>query len=238
MKTIFAGPSIYGLDLAFDGIDLRPPAQRDDVAKAVEAGANVIGLVDGHYEHVPSVWHKEILYALSLGVQVLGAASMGALRAAECEAYGMVPVGEVAGRYCCGELYDDDAVAILNGPAELGYVPLTEPLVDVEATLARLVTIGAATAAEAASLDDAARRLFFKERTDTAIVDLGAAGARRDHLLEAYRTHRVHLKSRDAAELVAAVAALPDRRAPRPDWTLAASPFWRQRGQPELALVS
>jgi hypothetical protein len=238
MKTIFAGPSIYGLELSFDGIDLRPPAQRDDVAKAVESGANVIGLVDGHYEHVPSVWHKEILYALSLGVQVLGAASMGALRAAECQAFGMVPVGEIARRYCGGEFYDDDAVAILNGPAELGYVPLTEPLVDVEATLPHLVAVGAATAAEAESLRGAACQLFFKERTDAAIVDLGAPAGRREALLEAYRTHRICLKSRDAAALVDAVKVLPDQRVTRPDWTLAASPFWRQRGQPELALVS
>ncbi|MEJ0097006.1 MAG: TfuA-like protein [Bauldia sp.] len=53
------------------------------MSKAVLAGASVIGLVDGVFENVASVWHKEILYALSEGVQVFGAASMGALRAAD-----------------------------------------------------------------------------------------------------------------------------------------------------------
>jgi hypothetical protein len=238
MKIVFAGPSIYGLDLPDAGLDMRPPAQRDDVAAAVEAGASVIGLVDGHYEQVASVWHKEILYALSMGVRVLGAASMGALRAAECEAYGMVPVGEIAGRYCRGELYDDDAVALLNGPAELAYAPLTEPLVEVEATLAQLAKTGAASTAEATALADAARRMFFKDRTDTALFGSLADPERRETLLAAYRIHRVALKALDAAALVAAVAALPDERGPKPQWTLAASPFWRQRGQPELALVS
>ncbi len=238
MKIVFAGPSIHGLDLPPGDTLIRPPAQRDDVAAAVEEGATVIGLIDGHYEQVASVWHKEILYALSMGVHVLGAASMGALRAAECEAYGMVPVGEIAGRYCRGEIYDDDAVALLNGPAELAYAPLTEPLVEVEATLARLLNIGAVTAEEHAALAGAAKRTFFKDRTDTALVVGVVEAERRDELLAAYRRHRVALKSRDAAELLAIVAAMPGERGERPSWTLAASPFWRQRGQGELALVS
>ena len=47
------------------------------MAKAVIEGATVIGLIDGFFENVASVWHKEILFALSEGVQVFGAASMG-----------------------------------------------------------------------------------------------------------------------------------------------------------------
>ena len=44
-----------------------------------EAGYRRIGIIDGHFGNVPSVWHKEILFALSKGVEVSGAASMGAL---------------------------------------------------------------------------------------------------------------------------------------------------------------
>ena len=40
-------------------------------------------IIDGVFQSEPAVRHKEILWALSLGVPVVGAASMGALRAAE-----------------------------------------------------------------------------------------------------------------------------------------------------------
>src|SRR3954452_8807487 len=105
MKVVFAGPSIHGLDLDLEGIVLRGPAEMGDFERAVTDGATVIGLVDGHYQQVGAVWHKEILMALAAGVTVFGAASMGALRASECEAFGMIPVGDIARRYCTGELF-------------------------------------------------------------------------------------------------------------------------------------
>src|SRR5690606_24320898 len=128
-----------------------------------------IGLVDGHYQQVGAVWHKEILHALSAGAAVFGAASMGALRAAECEAFGMVPVGAIARRYCAGALYDDADVALTNGPAELGFPPLTEPMVDVEATLAHLTSHGLVTPAQARAISAAARAVFFADRTIEAV---------------------------------------------------------------------
>ena len=40
-------------------------------------------IIDGSFQSQPAVRHKEILWALSRGIPVIGAASMGALRAAE-----------------------------------------------------------------------------------------------------------------------------------------------------------
>jgi hypothetical protein len=230
MKVVFAGPSIYGLEVQRGDVTLRPPAQYGDIARAVDDGATAIGLIDGHYEQVGAAWHKEILYALSSGVEVLGAASMGALRAAECAAFGMVPVGDIAAMYCRGELYDDAAVAILNGPEELGFPPLTEALIDAEATIARLVQLGLATQGEANALGRSARELFFKERTDGAIVKRARLGARGETLLDAYRTHRVSRKAADALALFALMRKLSNNRRPKPTWDFAQSAFWRQRG--------
>ena len=42
----------------------------------------------GAFASVPAVRHKEILWALSEGIPVIGAASIGALRAAELTAFG------------------------------------------------------------------------------------------------------------------------------------------------------
>jgi hypothetical protein len=90
MRVIFAGPS-FGRDIAtlqttYPSIEFRAPAARGDILQAVEDGARAIGIVDGYFGEMPSVWHKEILFALQQNVIVAGGASMGALRAAESSA--------------------------------------------------------------------------------------------------------------------------------------------------------
>ena len=76
------------------------PARQGDIWRAVRAHRPVaIGLIDGVFFHEPAVWHREILWALAEGVHVFGAASMGALRAAELEPFGMRGVGRVFAAY-------------------------------------------------------------------------------------------------------------------------------------------
>ena len=81
---VFLGPSLP-LDQAraiLDAIYL-PPVQQGDLLRLLELKPRYVGIIDGYFETVPAVWHKEILLAMSQGVHVFGAASMGALRAAE-----------------------------------------------------------------------------------------------------------------------------------------------------------
>ncbi|MTJ83424.1 MAG: hypothetical protein F8N37_20740 [Telmatospirillum sp.] len=136
--VIFLGPSL-GLDAAraLLDADYRPPVSQGDVYRAVQQGARVVGLIDGFFERVPAVWHKEILWALSRGVHVFGASSMGALRAAELAAFGMRGIGRVFEDFRDGVLEDDDEVTIVHGPAELGYPAASEAMVNIRATLAR-----------------------------------------------------------------------------------------------------
>ena len=141
MKILFAGPSCANLLpslRANPAFQLRGPAAYGDVARAVLEGASAIGIVDGRFEDTRAVWHKEILFALSQGVAVAGAASMGALRATECAAFGMIGIGDVYRRYVRGEFEDDGDVAQLHGPAELGFLALSEPLANIVATLEAL----------------------------------------------------------------------------------------------------
>lgn len=210
------------------GITLRPPAAQGDLQSVVLSGANVIGLVDGSFETVAATWHKEILFALSKGVSVLGAASMGALRAAECRAFGMIAIGRIAERYVSGDLDDDAAVAQLHGPGELGYLPLTEALVDCGETIGFLHRAGALAGAEASQLLSAAQALFFKARTWRAVVDAsGLTGQRAEDVVALLRQRRERLKQRDALLLVDAMAALPDeRRQPPMEWRVSQVPSW------------
>jgi hypothetical protein len=102
-----------------------------DIYSSVMAGAASIGLVDGVFEGVPSVWHKEILFALSRGVRVVAGASMGALRAAETHVFGTEGVGSVFEWYRDGVLEDDDEVAVVHGPATDGFRPLSDAMVSL-----------------------------------------------------------------------------------------------------------
>jgi hypothetical protein len=223
MKVLFAGPSLYGIYPDLSGIDNRGPAVQGDIARAVLDGANAIGVVDGNFEAIASVWHKEILFALALGVTVLGSSSMGALRAAECAPYGMRPIGVIANAYASGALDDDAAVALAHGPAELGYPPVTEPLVDVDPTLRRLRALSILDNRAYEGVWEGAQRIFFKDRTDEAMF----TGAHADKL-DAYRAHRINQKADDALLLIAELRSCLDCRVERPEVASIPSFFSRQ----------
>lgn len=215
MKVIFAGPSLPdAASLAGGAICVLPPAMQGDVLAQLEQGANVIGLIDGGFEYAAPVWHKEILHALSLGVTVFGAASMGALRAAECHSFGMVGIGRIFEDYRTGRLVDDAAVALMHAPTALGSKPLTIPLVNVSATLDAMEDRGLLAEGLRQELEDAANAMFFKRRTWRAIVEqcAGMEERARPQLLAALVSHSVDQKRIDALELLKAVQEARDIR--------------------------
>ena len=224
MKILFAGPSIYGADINLDSIELKPPAAHGDLARAVLDGASAIGLVDGVFETIASVWHKEILFAIQRGVTVAGAASMGALRAAECVQFGMIPIGKVAHSYIDGSLDDDAAVAILHGPDDLGCPPFTQALVDVEVTIFHMQHCKFIKPNQAKQMLENARRTFFKERTMDAIVS-GLPNA--DYLKQQYKKYFVSQKQTDALELIKFMKQLPKQDSKQePSWKFAQPQTW------------
>jgi TfuA protein len=181
--TVFLGPSC-DLETAraiLPAAGFRPPAARGDIARAAADGARVILLIDGVFLQDCAVGHREVLGVLRAGVTVIGASSMGALRAAELDAFGMVGVGEVYRRFRDGELESDDEVALVYDP-ESGYA-LSEPLVNIRATLEAAVADGAVAPAEADAVLEAARALYFPERTWPAVLRRAAvSGAAREAL--------------------------------------------------------
>jgi len=230
MKVLFVGPSLAGVDYPTDGLVVRGPAGNGDLTRAVLDGATVIGLVDGVFGSVAAVWHKEILFALSEGVRVLGASSMGALRAAECATFGMEPVGVIAKRYLDGSLDDDAAVALLHMPGELGWGAITEPLVDVQATLTRLLRETLITPVEAREMLDGAAAMFFKHRTVDAITRCCRCDeSRRATLMVIYEVYRTSQKRQDALELLRRLRASEPVSPPEAiGWTLSEPPMWRR----------
>lgn len=204
-----------------------PPVEHGAVYAAVKArGATVLGIVDGYFLHRPSVWHKEILWALDRGVSVYGAASMGALRAAELEAFGMIGVGQVFRRFADGALppfagpCDDDEVAVVHGPPETGYLAVSDAMVDMRATFEAAGHEGVVEQTVVNALCDIAKGLHFSKRAYAVVLELArnavVAGVDVESLerLEAWLpTGRVRQKRADALELLERIARQTPRSA-------------------------
>lgn len=219
---VFAGPTI-GEREARGILDARylPPAAQGDVYRSALARPAAIAVIDGYFARVPAVWHKELLWALHQGIPVFGGASMGALRAAELEPFGMEGVGEVYRAYRDGTIDADDEVAVVHGEAEDGYRVLSEALVNIRATLAAAAVAGVVAPVTAAALLAAARARFYPERSWPQLLadgrDRGARGVDLDALAAWLPSGRIDQKHRDAVALLRRLrAALDAGLAPRP----------------------
>lgn len=233
--VIFAGPTLPPAarpagDAAFEW---RPPARQGDVYRAALTRPAAIGLVDGYFEVVPTVWHKEILWALAEGIAVYGAASIGALRAAELDAFGMRGIGQVYRDFRDGVLTDDDEVAVIHAPEELGYRPLSDAMVDIRATLASAARLAVIKSSDCARLTAIAKALFYKERSYAAMLAAARAAGVPEPALAAIvawlPAGRIEQKRLDAEAVLDAVRAHLTA-APEPPgvtWRLAETVAWR-----------
>lgn len=112
-----------------------PPIACGDLLRLLRLKPKQVVIIDGFYEFTPAVWHKEIMIAMDAGVEVWGAASMGALRASELHHFGMHGVGEIFEAFANGTLNDDDEVAVLHKSKQEGFAPLNDAMVNIRATL-------------------------------------------------------------------------------------------------------
>lgn len=215
--VVFLGPTLP-LEQARARLDAdyRPPAGRGDVYRAALEQPLAIGIVDGVFRSQPAVWHKEILWALNEGIHVLGGASMGALRAAELAPFGMVGVGRVFEQFRSGALEDDDEVAVTHGPAELGFVALSEAMVNIRPTLQAAAAAGVLDPDQSQALVVQAKALFYADREYPRLLQQAGAAGIGPHALERLRRWLpqgwVDQKRTDALALLDALQAL--RQAP------------------------
>ncbi|WFE89901.1 TfuA-like protein [Roseibium porphyridii] len=170
--VVFIGPSLppEGLPEALQA-DVRPPAAQGDIAAvSLEAKDCVIALIDGVFQGAPAVRHKEILWAIDRGATIFGAASMGALRAAELSSFGMHGRGLIYRWFRRNALAPDDAVAVLHTPEELGAVAITDSLVDLRIRFKQSRKEGQITACQESALVTAAFQLHYTERHLKAVL--------------------------------------------------------------------
>ncbi|MFI9387151.1 TfuA-like protein [Kutzneria sp. NPDC052558] len=170
---VYVGPTLSSAEIGslMPGARVHDPVRHGDLLREDFRPGDRVLIVDGYYHHTGSVRHKEILHLIDGGVLVAGCASMGALRAAELAAFGMVGLGEVFDLYHRGVITGDDEVAVAHteGPQ---FRRLSEPLVNIRHVLRMLADDGVITAADAGALLDVARALPYTSRSWPAIDDL------------------------------------------------------------------
>lgn len=230
---LFLGPSIPETDIPnFEGRVLHGPAAQGDVYRIIPSKPFAIGIIDGYFQHVPAVWHKEVLWALSSGVHVFGAGSMGALRALELEPWGMVGVGQIFEWFRDGIVEDDDEVAVTHGPVESGYRAASEAMVNVRATAEAARVQGVISKeTEGAIIFTMKERYFPDRRWDEKLLQqLKAEEADSFRAWISDKNNRVDLKRRDAQLLVSRILELRANRpgAKQVDWAFARTDAWEQ----------
>lgn len=206
--AVFAGPSLPPADrIETEGVTYLPPAARGDVERAARSYDAVL-LIDGVFHHDLAPSPKEC-YTATRYARMFGAASMGALRAAECEPYGFAPLGIIARWYTCGRIDGDDEVAVLTHPQT--HEALTVPMVNVRFVARALVRAVAIDRGEHDALIGAAREVFYMERTWSDVAALVPARARA--AFDAILARGSDLKRADARFSLRSVLRARERRA-------------------------
>jgi TfuA protein len=149
-----------------------PPAKRGDIPLAVSQGARIICLIDGVFFQDCSVGHREILAAIKQKVRVIGSSSMGALRASELDTLGMEGIGKVYQWYKNGTVESDDEVALIFDPDSR--IALSIPLVNIRHILELAVSQEIIDNTQKEILFQAAKLLYFPERTWPRIRELAS----------------------------------------------------------------
>jgi hypothetical protein len=204
---VFTGPTLCAQD-AREILDAAylPPVAQGDVFEVGQKRPVAIGIIDGYFQQVPSVWHKEILWAMAEGIHVFGTASIGALRAAELHQFGMRGVGRIFEAYRDGEIADDDEVAVIHGPPELNYVALCEPMINIRGTLRAAADAGVISEGTRGRLVALAKELFYQHRTYERLIALGFRATVPQEELAALKEwlpqSRVDLKRDDAMHML------------------------------------
>lgn len=201
--VVFLGPSLpFAEARPLLEANYLPPADRGAVHRVLSRDPRVIVLLDGVFHGSPSVWQRELLDAMDDGVVVIEAASMGALRAVELAPLGMIGCGQVFRWYRDAVIEGDDEVALLHGDTESGYRALSEPLVNIRATLATAAREGCVSDEQAGELVEYARAMHYPDRCYRRLLGSPVAAAWPSDVLATLTsfiaTRRVDVKRADA----------------------------------------
>jgi hypothetical protein len=212
--VVFVGPSLDRDHLVrtLPAARIEPPACRGDIERHLDDGVRSFLLLDGAFAHRLAVSPAEIVCALAAGARIVGAASLGAIRAAECQASGMAGVGAVYRLYRLRVIADDDEVAVAMQP-DAGFRATSVALINVRYAAIRGLRRRLLDRDAANALLRAAKAMHFSQRHWSAIF--AAARVDADSAV-AELCRATDIKRDDATAAIAHVAGLaPARQAAR-----------------------
>jgi hypothetical protein len=198
---VFTGPCLDHetiREVLPEAIILPPARQGDVISNLMEYEPSHVLLLEGLFHSSLSVWHKELAWSMLIpGVKgVYGAASMGALRAADLADYGMIGSGKIFNWFYEGVTFDESEVSAVyvEGPNET-FKSYTVPLCNVRGALLKGLEEKLLSAEEAEKIFTDARAIHWTERTERALGLLGFPV-----LIEILKGH--NQKAIDALELL------------------------------------
>jgi hypothetical protein len=153
---------------------------------------------------------------------------MGALRAAECALFGMVGIGSIFEDYRTGRILDDEAVALMHGPAEMEWMPLSVPRVDYDATMEALERHAVISSSERDKLLLTADFMHYSTRTYRNVMDACTfwPEEKREALLAQIKIYKVERKRSDAHAVLDWLVEGSFSDAARKSWTFAPTSQW------------
>lgn len=197
---VFLGPSL-DITRASDILDAEyfPPVKMGDIFRVCKQSPDAIVIIDGIFEQTPAVWHKEILYAIDKGIPVYGASSMGALRAAELDTFGMIGIGKIYEDFAAGKFEDDDEVAVVHAN-DGDHTVQSEAMVNIRYALNEAVRQGVIDAETENFLISEAKTTFYPERSWDSLFTTLALKNKNDscHLAQFIRQVQPNQKRDDA----------------------------------------
>ena len=192
------------------GADVAPPIKRGDLNGVDDY--DVVVILDGEFGQNMAVTPKEILGLIGRGKTVIGASSMGALRASELDRLGMIGIGWVYNHLRRCAVRRDADVALVYSP--LDFQPMTVPMVDIEYWVEQGSAAGLIPGGQELRLLKHARDIFFADRTSDRLIGslVRSFGDRMIGQLLAFSGGAIpSIKSLDAVEAVRFSTALARR---------------------------
>ena len=184
--------------------DYRPPARKGDFNRLTKEGVQFVGFIDGVFlQDYPPTPIEVYNLLQNKNATLVGAASLGALRAVELEKFGMIGIGKIFELYKKGTLDSDDEVAVTF--SEQDYKLQSEALIDIRYTLYHAYKDGIIDKKTKKILVKTAKNIYFPYRTYNELFERinGTIEERVLQHLEAYvKTHRRSLKEEDAVKLI------------------------------------
>jgi hypothetical protein len=210
---IFLGPSMSSEKAkAIFNADYKPPAKKGDLLRlGLSSDISVVGLVDGMFlQDYPPTPIEVYQLVAKKNVIVVGAASLGALRAVELERFGMIGIGKIFDLYRKGKVTADDEVAVTF--EEGSYRLQSEAMIDIRFNLFLAEKRGIIDKHARKILTRVAKKFYFPLRNYNEILNYSVENSPEySNQFELFRSYiasnRISLKELDAIKLIEYVKA-------------------------------